>query len=332
MSNIAYNIIILAFLAALVTAGGIYVTFVKQPKEIEKLEQTEKVARLKEAEVSALIAEENTSSKAAKEAINKWRARYKVIPAKLTSADVVNFVNQRSLSGFKTFDIEVEGNTSTQDFRYYTLKLSGRGYYNSLYKFIWEVENHRDFYRIRDLQLDQMDLLTKDEETGNNKMQVMVSFKMKLDAYYGGASGLSAPIGDPMSEDEILPTSASNVDLPPVPSGVLPKSRPEINPFYPLILDEVPPNTYERLNMDEAVLVSIVGNEAIMQAGEAYFQLRVGDLVYLGEITRVDASDGLVAARLNRGGIIDEVELKLETGDNYRQALGSVRLAPVEPN
>ncbi len=332
MSNIAYNVIILALLAVLVTGGGVYMTFVKQPKEIEKLEQAEKIARLKEAEVSALLAEENSSSETAREAVQKWKARYKVIPAKLTSADVVNFVNQRSLSGFKNFDIVVESNNSTPDFKYYTLKISGRGFYTSLYQFIWEVENHRDFYRIRDVQLDQIDLITQDEETGNNKSQVMVSFNFKLDSYYGGSTGLSAPIGDPLSEDEVLPTSAANVDLPPVPSGVLPKSRPEVNPFYPLILEDVPPNTYERINMDEATLVSIVGREAVVKEGEQYHQVKVGDQVYLGEITRIDANEGKVVARLNRGGIIDEVELIMETGDTYRQAIGPVRLAPVESN
>lgn len=332
MSNIAYNIIILSLLAILVTGGGIYVTFVKQPKEIEKLEQAEKVARLKEAEVSALLAEENSSSDQAREAIQKWKARYKVIPSKLSSADVVNFVNQRSLAGYKNFDIVVESNNSTPDFKYYTLKVSGRGFYSSLYKFIWEVENHRDFYRIRDLQLDQIDLISQDEETGNNKSQVMVSFNFKLDAYYGGSTGLSAPLGDPISEDEVLPTSAANVDLPPVPTGVLPKDRPDTNPFYPLILEDVPPNTYERINMDEAILVSIVGTEAVLREGEIYHQVKVGDQVYLGEITRIDAEEGKVLARLNRGGIIDEVELIMETSENYRQALGPTRLAPVESN
>ena len=84
--------------------------------------------------------------------------------------------------------------------------------------------------------------------------------------------------------------------------------------------------------MDEATLVSIVGREAVVKEGEQYHQVKVGDQVYLGEITRIDANEGKVVARLNRGGIIDEVELIMETGDTYRQAIGPVRLAPVESN
>lgn len=333
MSTLGYNIVVLAVLAVLVTGAGIWVTFVEQPKQIDELVEAEKMARLREAEVTSLLAEEGTSNRIAQEAIAKWRARYKVIPQDLNSADVMNYINQRTRTGFKSFDVVVEGTRSNQDFSTYSLRITGRGYYTSLYRFIWEVENSRDFYRVSNLSLENIDLTTEDEETGNNKLEVMVSFSMRVEAYFGGKNGLSAPLGedDLGAEDDLLPTSAANLDLPPVPADILPDSRPAINPFFPLILDQVPPNTYGLLDMEKATLVGIVGGKAILHDGEQNITLGVGDPVYLGEITSISPADGLVVARLNKGGIIDQVELQLETGDSFRQAVGASRLAPAEP-
>ena len=333
MSTLGYNIIVLALLAAIVTGAGVYLTIFDQPKDLAQLEEAEKMARLRQAEVTSLLAEEGTSARVAEEAIAKWRARYKVIPQKLNSADVINYINQRSRSGFKNFDVVVEGTDATPDYSTYSLRITGRGYYTSLYKFIWEVENSRDFYRVKDLQLENIDLMAEDEVTGNNKLEVMVSFSLRIEAFFGGKNGLSAPIGadDMSAEDDLLPTSAANLDLPPVPADVLPDARPATNPFFPLILDQIPPNTYDLLDIESASLFSIVEGKAVFRYRDDFVKLGVGDPIYLGEITYINPSEGRVIARLNKGGIIDEVELNLETAESYRQAFGNSRLAPAKP-
>ena len=335
MSNIAYNVVILVLLALVVTGAGIYATMVVQPKEIERLEQADKVARLRQAEVTALLAEENSSAMVAKSAVQKWKARYKVFPKELKVADVVHFMNARTQRGFKNFDITVAGVNRTPDFSYHTLRINGRGYFNNLYRFIWDVENNRDFYRIRDLQLEHIDITTEVPGTERQQLQVMVSFNLTLDAYFGGSDALSAPTSDQMiaSEDDIsLPVSAASNDLPSVPMSVLPTTRTEINPFYPLILETVPPNAYGLLDVEQSTLVSIVGREAIFETKDESVTVGVGDNVYLGQIVSVDPYKGLVVARLNRGGIIDEVEIELSTGDLFRQAVGPSELSPVLSN
>jgi hypothetical protein len=55
----------------------------------------------------------------------------------------------------------------------------------------------------------------------------------------------------------------------------------------------------------------------------------VGDNIYLGQIIEVDPIEGRVRARLNKGGIIDEVEIYLQSGDRSRQAQGSVQRSPL---
>ncbi len=334
MSNLGYNIIILATCWLLVTGAGVYVTYFEQPKEVERLEKAEKLARLRQAEVTALLAEETSSTAMAQEIITKWRARYKIIPEALKTPDIVGYLNRLTAVGFKNFDVKFSSNQSGQDFGTYTFKASGRAYYTSLYKFIWEVENNRNFYRVRNLALDQIDLVSENKETGKNELQVLVSFKMDIDAYYGGVTGLSA--GDEglvgLFESDGLPiTQADGAERPPVPSYVLPEMKPITNPFYPLILNAIPPNTYDLLEVENAVLVSIVGeNKAVFLEDGDYVTLGLGDPVYLGQITLIDPTEGRVLARLNRGGIIDEVEMLLQTGERFRQAEGDVRLSPIE--
>ena len=332
MSNAGYNIIVLVVAWLLIAAGGVYWTYFEQPKELERLEKAEKVSKLRHAEVTSLLAEEAASAKMAEEMVDKWRARYKIIPTELTTPNIVAYLNALTATGFKNFDVALAGNKPGRDFNTYTFRVNGRGYYTSLYKFIWEIENNRNFYAIRNLALENIDLITADEETGNQKMQVMVSFRFDVDAFYGGMEGLSASNTglDGIMESDALPAAHSDRERPPVPSYVLPEMRPIANPFYPLILDELPPNTYGHLEIDKAVLVSIIGDQAVFLWEDEYVTLSVGDPVYLGEIIIVDPTADRVVVRLNRGGIIDEIELGLQTGERYRQALGSVRLAPVD--
>ena len=334
MSNLGYNIIILAICWVLVAGAGVYVTFFEQPGEIERLETAEKLARLRQAEVTALLAEQSSSSEMAREIITKWRARYKIIPNELKTPDIIAYLNRLTASGFKNFDVRLGGNSAGRDFATYTFSATGRAYYTSLYKFIWEIENNRNFYSVRNLTLDHIDLVDENEETGTKELQVLVSFSMSIDAYYGGAEGLSA--GDEglvgLFESDGLPiTKEDGAERPPVPSYVLPEMKPITNPFYPLIMESLPPNTYGLLEVDNAQLVSIIGaDKAIFLEGGEYRTLGVGDPVYLGELTLIDPTNDRVLVRLNRGGIIDEVEMTMSTGERFRQALGPVRLSPIE--
>jgi len=332
MSNLGYNIIVLVVAWLLIAAGGFYWTFMEQPKELERLEKAEKVAKLRHAEVTSLLAEESASAQLAQEVVDKWRARYKIVPGDLTTPNIVAYLNALTATGFKNFDVSLVGNKPGRDFNTYTFRVNGRGYYTSLYKFIWEIENNRNFYAIRDLALENIDLITEDKKTGRDKLQVMVSFRLNVDAFYGGADGLSAPEGGFAAnfESDVIPTGQTGRDRPPVPSYVLPEMRPISNPFYPLILDELPPNTYGHLDLGQAELASIIGDQAVFVENGEYVTVQVGDPIYLGEIILIDPTADRVVAKLNRGGIIDEVELSLHGENRYRQAMGSVRLAPVE--
>ncbi len=215
------------------------------------------------------------------------------------------------------------------DYSYHSFSVSGRGYFSELYRIVWELENNRYFYRIPELTLVHMDIITEDEDTGAEVMKVMVSFQMQIDAIFSGADGMSAPSDDGVAEEAaLLPISRAKSERPPVPIEVLPDQRPALNPFFPLIMAKLPPNTHGLVNIEQAQLVSIVGDKAIFKEDEQYRAVGQGEDVYLGQIIEVDPVEGRIKARLNKGGIIDAVEIFLQSGERYREALGSVRRAP----
>jgi hypothetical protein len=315
---------------AIAIGVGVYVLRAKG-EELEQVERAEKVARLKKAELEQLFMTETQSREAARDATRRWFARYKIIPEELSSPEVVGYLNSLTAAGFKNFDVTATGTKEEPNISYHTFTVDGRGYFSSLYKFIWSIENNRNFYRIENLSLDHIDLVTEDKERGKPQLQVMVSFRMSLNAYFSGTEGVSAPedLFAEMLEGQSLPIGWTG-QLPPVPKDILPDESPAVNPFYPGIMEQIPPNTegYVDIEDGETQLVSIVGGKAVFRDGQGYRQLGVGDPVYLGQITDIDPVEGRVSARLNKGGIIDNIDLSLDVQQGYRQAIGGTRLAP----
>ncbi len=330
MKKIGVNGWIMAGCWILVSAVGGYYTFHHQPQQLDHLEKAEQVADMKHAELVMLETEQASLAQMADDAVRKWRARYKVIPEKQTTADVVGYFNGLTDRGFKNFDVTYAGEHRSEDYAFYAFQVSGRAYYNSLYRLIWELENNRHFYRVRDLSLDHIDLVTQDKERGTDRLEVMVSFRATVNAYFDGIDGASAPKElDAGSYEDATITVRGHEDLPPVPIDVLPDISPASNPFYPAVLADIPPNTYGYIDVENAKLLSVAGDKAVFEDDEGIRSARVGEEVYLGQIVEIDPVAGYVMARLNKGGIIDEVVKQLDVDEPYRQAMGSSRLSPV---
>ena len=313
MSKVGYSVLVMVALWAITIGIGIYVLRAKN-LDLDQAMRAEKVARLKKAELEDLFLQETRSETAALDATRRWFARYKIIPEELKSPEVIGYLNQLTQSGFKNFDVRSTGTKVSEDYNYHTYSVEGRGYFSSLYGFVWDIENNRNFYRIENLTLDEIDLITEDKKSGKERLQIMVSFRMDLSAYFSGAEGVSAPedLFSELMEGESLPSGWSS-QLPPVPKDILPDESPAINPFYPGILKSIPPNTNGLLEIEDTntELISIVGGKAVFRDHTGFRTLSNGDAIYLGQITDIDPVEGRVSARLNKGGIIDEVEVFL---------------------
>lgn len=331
MGNIYQNILALGLCFALVAGGGVYLTFVDQPKEMDRLRKAEQLAKSKQAEMQGLMLEVTSSEDEVEQVMRRWRSRYKIIPADLVSEEVISYLNMKTRTGFNPFDIVFREMITSSSFNKYIFEVTGRGNFNKLYDLIWSIENERRLYTIRNLELSHFDLISTDQETNRDKLEILVSFSFSIEAYFGGAAGLSATDdfeGAFRGENGVL---SPLPDLSQLPPGILPTRRTSLNPFLPLILDNIPPNTLGLLEIDNADLISIVGGEAVFQTKDSFVSLAVGDHVYLGQITEIDPRKGLVRARLNKGGIIDEIEIHLDTEAQFRQAQGALNLTPSNP-
>lgn len=310
MSNDTLNTLVLSVVLALVTGFGLYMTQTKQPERLERLEKEETTLRLRQAEVEELLVEKASSSERAEDALRRWNSRYKVLPENLTSPAVVEYLNALSSVGFKTFDVSSNGITRGSDYSTLSYNVQGEAYFSSLYQFIWHIENGRGLYRIRDLDVQATIAMEPNPETGVDRREDIVRFSMTVLAFFGGADGMSAP-------DTIIT----------VPDSVLPARVTASNPFYPLVLDALPPNTDNLVDVEVDSLISVVGQMAVFRDELGARPVRAGDRVYLGTISHVDQNQALVVAELNKGGIRERIEISLGTGERFRQALGGHRLA-----
>jgi hypothetical protein len=310
------NTVLVFVLAVMVGGAGYYVTEVRQPAEMQSIEDARKLARTEKMEVEELLVEESRSTELAEEAVRKWRARYKFVPSEMQTADILQYVEGLTRTGFEAFNIELQGITSTKDFKYYNFTVNGTAYYNSLYDFIWHLENNREFYRIQDLHMDYVDVFDENPDTGERRRLSMVKFGMSLLAYFEGVDGLTA------TPEELMA----------VPVQLLPAAHPAHNAFFPQLRPDPPPNDELLVEMEKAALISILGSKAVIEDERGQHILEVGDVVYLGEITEIDPIEIAVRARLNKGGVVEIVELKLDTDrlEPFRRAQGDVQLRALE--
>ncbi len=311
MFSLDSNQILLLTCLILVGGVGTYVTYFHQQKTITSLEQEIEAKKQEQEEIRALRADRANAESRLETVRHRWRTQYKVVPATISSPDIVSYLTDLTQTGFQRFDVTSAGSEEREGYSVHTFSAEGEAYFTNLYQFVWTIENNRPFYRIGDLNLNYLEERETDEETGRTTMDVLVSFEMDVQAIYGAATNLpSSTTPSDGREVERLPV-AQNSTTPPLPSSVVPNPAPEINPFYPLVFEEVPPNQYDRLNVESAQLLSIVDGEAIFQTGEGLQRVGEGDRVYLGRIVEVSSEEGRVVARLNRGGIIDRVERTL---------------------
>ncbi|MFW5973287.1 MAG: hypothetical protein ACOCTG_04780 [Bacteroidota bacterium] len=316
MNNRFVNTLLIVSIALLVAGAGYYVTGVQQPAEMQRIEDAQKLARMEKAEVEQLLVEESRSEELADEAVRKWRARYKYVPAAMETADILQYLEGLSRTGFEAFNIEMQGITNTRDFKYYTFILTGTAYYDNLYDLIWSLENNREFYRIQDLNASYVDVFDENPDTGERRRLSMVKFNMVLLAYFDGIEGLTA------RHEELMP----------VPAQLLPVRRPVHNAFFPQIRPDPPPNDELLVEMEKATLVSIIGGKAIVEDERGQHVLEVGDPVYLGEIVRIDPININVEARLNKAGVVEIIRLALDDEQTapHRRAMGDQQLRSIE--
>ena len=201
-------------LALVLGGASYYTTDVQQAERVQQLKDSRRVAALAVSRVEDLLVQESQSQEAAEAALSRWYSRYKFIPRELDTADIVEYLEFLTRSGFEQFDLELRGTTSGADFSTYQFNVVGTGTYPALYRLIWNLENNRAFYRMNDLRMEH-EVYTREGQPDRD----LVSFTFGLEIYYAGIDGLSA----------------SEEDLAPIPTGLLLPNTAARDIFRPLV-------------------------------------------------------------------------------------------------
>ena len=290
MTYIIRNTIVLGSVLVVILGVGWYMTMLSLPKKLTKIE-----AEIKRIEVDLQntpdLANQYNQTTAQLESMKKrWENRNKDVPPKDITGETYGYLNRTiDVSGEIKMSMTYVGPRDFGHYGYNVYTIQGEAPFGNLFKFIWMAENGRRLIKISNLSLrgyESKDKLTKE-------MRILVLFDMELQAYFSSIPELNTA---PM-ERTVTPVSLSS------------------NPFYPLILHEVPGPQSDEIEIERSKLRAIIPGKAfIIDQNEKSRTLEEGDKVYLGYVTKIYADEGKVECLLNRGGVSERFELRMRAG------------------
>jgi hypothetical protein len=217
------------------------------------------------------------------------------IPQNLSSISFFNFINKVSANFSSNTQINVEFSDQKKDkeFHYYEYKLTGNGDFNDLFKLIYAIEQSKELKKIKTVALSNYISSQKDGTS-----IFLVSFTILADVYFSDNNRFSTT---EFVENNLNP-------------------EPVYDIFYPLIRTQVPPNSDNLLDVQGAKLLALIPEGAFIAdiKGNTYL-LWEGQQVYLGYLTKIDYDHNTVSFILNKGGIIEKVDLSLEKEAAYKK-------------
>ncbi len=288
------TLVLLAFLFIILIAGGAYLYFV-QGKKLD-----EKRTKVKELQAKALDPQELLAQY--QELLTKSNRLDSIlahrefnIPQNLSSIKFYNFVNNvtNGFSDKTQVNVEFLEQKPEKEFFYYDYKLSGFGYFNEVYNLIYAIEQSKELKKVKNLSLGNL------VQTNTDELPIyLVNFTMSVQVYFS-------------SDSRFAPAAfvENNLAAPPL-----------YDAFYPLIRNEIPPNVDELLDVQGATLLALIPEGAFIadSKGNTYLVWE-GEQVYLGYLTKIDYQNSRVSFILNKGGIIEKLDLELDRTETKKE-------------
>lgn len=284
------TLVLLGLLAIIVAAGLIYLIFIQGKKLDEKRE------KLKELNAKVIDPVELNNrymelSKRSAELDSILANRKFNIPQNLSSIKFFNFINNVTAEFSEQTQVNVEYLDQKQDkeFQTHNYKLSGFGFFNEVYKLIYAIEQSKELKKIKTINFGN---LVKTDK--NDNPLFLVNFSMDVLVYFSPDSRFApaVPVENKLSTGQIY------------------------DAFFPLIRNEIPPNIDGLLDVQGARLLALIPEGAFIAdtKGNTYLVWE-GEQVYLGYLTKIDYQNSKVSFVLNKGGIIEKVDLELDRSE-----------------
>jgi hypothetical protein len=286
------NTVVLASLAFLISAAGLIYWKWYQPRKLKDIAKEMQKIDQKINDMAGLLQRVEELDAQYKDVKRKYDSRSKEIPTADVSSQTYAYMSRgqdeaMTNGEFPKFDMSFEGAHQVGNYGYNSYKLTGgTADFAALYKFIYYLENGRRLYKIRDITMNQKEMI--DQETRETKSYL--EFTMELGAYF--------------SSIEVLATSLAAKSLTSV--------QAPFDPFRPLVLSavsaEAPPNEIDAKKID---IKAVLPGKAFALDGDELILLHVGDKVWRGTVTKIDPSKSSVEFQLNEGGLFTRLEKKI---------------------
>ena len=290
MSYKLRNSIALGILLFLILAVGTYIRAFNLPKKITALEKEIQKIDEELQNTPNLVNQFNDLSAVLTDTQKRWDGRNKDIPpVDITAQSYAYFSHLIDLSGEVKLDMVYTGTTSQTNYGFNTYVLKGEAPFDNLYRFIWYLENDRRLYKVQTIALKGLEVAPTDQEEG----KVLVTFDMTVQAFFSSVSELSSSLGERQRLPNVLTA----------------------DPFEPVISAGLPPNIDGLVEIERSDLKAVIPGKAfVLDQNNTIRTMHEGDEVYLGYVTRIVPDEGRLECTLNKGGIIEKVELKIRYG------------------
>jgi hypothetical protein len=279
-------IILIAIFVVVVVLGSVY-SFIIQKHQINAAAKNLDQLKTNFSDVSKINMQlKNTQAKAA--AVDSFLFTGKfTIPRNISQSKFYNFIDSwsgdHSLYTFTNTEYLNKG--LENGFNYYFYKVSGSGDFSSVYGLIYAIEHSKELMKIQTAELTNNTIVDS-----KGVPHYIVKFTLQVKEYYS-------------QSDQYASVFYSENNL---------RAGDLYNEFYPLVRNEIRPNTEHLPDVQSASLISLVPQGAFILDSDGNTTLmEKGDPVYLGNLMDIDYENESVTFVLNKGGIIEFETLKL---------------------
>lgn len=286
-SKVKNTIIILVIIVLIVLSGGLF-NYLFLKGKISDREKKIKDLKLFQLDTEALTQQLVFLKKRVAELDSILANRKYNIPYNLSQSSFFDFVNKVSYSFSTNSFVNIEYDRTDIDphFNVYVYKISGTAEFKDLVRLVYAIEESKLLKKISGVELINNVSVDEDEIP-----HYLVNFKFDAFVYFS-------------NDDRFYIKEFKENSLEPNPSYDI---------FYPLIRNEIPPNTDNLLDVQTATLLALIPDGAfIADANGNTYLLWEGDKVYLGYLTNINYQANEVSFVLNKGGIIETKSLKLD--------------------
>lgn len=289
MSYKIRNTIALAVIFVLIAGGGGFYWAYWQPKELTALQTEIDTIERELVNLPTLVQEVEQLTVNYQDVRRKYDSRSKVIPATDLSSQTYEYISQGiDEAGFLKFGFEYGAPTDRGDYAFNTYRIGeGDADFETLYKFIYYLENGRRLYKVSTLTMDLREEINQEtRETGKR-----ISFTMELQSFYSRVPELGQSLA----------------------ATALPLAAPPFDPFNPVIVQTLSTEApVGEIDVNRLEVKAVVPGKAYVRAGTDILVLHLGDKVWRGYVSRISPAESKVEFTVDEGGIVKKIEKKID--------------------